>query len=71
MEWADLATIDMSHAHTLEGRKALVKQVHDAIKSEGFLYVVNHGLTSEQVCFCFRLRPTYKTYESMEDDEDV
>lgn len=51
VEWADLATIDMTHAGTAEGRKALVKQVHDAIKNEGFLYVVNHGLTEEQVCF--------------------
>ncbi|KAF5363389.1 hypothetical protein D9756_000242 [Leucocoprinus leucothites] len=55
LEWADLATVDMSNADTVEGRKALVKQVHDAIKNEGFLYVVNHGFTPEQTKRMFDL----------------
>ncbi|KAJ3572266.1 hypothetical protein NP233_g3195 [Leucocoprinus birnbaumii] len=55
LDWADLATIDMSNADTFEGRQALVKQVHDALKNEGFLYVVNHGLTQEQTERMFNL----------------
>jgi isopenicillin N synthase-like dioxygenase len=53
VEWAELATVDMTNAHTCAGRKALVQLVHDAIKDEGFLYVVNHGLTSDEVLFSY------------------
>lgn len=49
VDWADLAVVDMSNAHSPEGRRQLTKQVHDAIKNEGFLYVVNHGIPAEQV----------------------
>lgn len=52
VDWANLAAIDLSKAKTLEGRKSLVKQVHDAIKDDGFLFVVNHGATPEQVSGC-------------------
>jgi len=49
VDWANLAVIDLSKATTLEGRKALVKQVHGAIKDDGFLYIINHGIKPEQV----------------------
>lgn len=49
MDWAELAAIDLSKAQTYEGRKSLVKQVHDSMKNDGFLFVVNHGATPEQV----------------------
>jgi isopenicillin N synthase-like dioxygenase len=49
VEWADLKAIDLSKAKTLEGRKGLVKQVHDAMKNDGFLFVTNHSVTPEQV----------------------
>ncbi|KXN92322.1 hypothetical protein AN958_08553 [Leucoagaricus sp. SymC.cos] len=55
LDWADLAAIDLSKAKTFEGRKSLVKQVHDAIKNDGFLFVVNHGATPEQISRMFDL----------------
>jgi hypothetical protein len=51
VEWANLDAIDLSKAKTLEGRKGLVGQVHDAMKNDGFLFVTNHGVTPEQVSF--------------------
>lgn len=57
VDWANLAAVDLSKATTYEGRKGLVKQVHDAIKDDGFLFVTNHSATPEQVgprvlCLC-------------------
>lgn len=49
MEWADLPIIDISTANTPEGRVALAPQMHDAMRTFGFLYIVNHGLTQAQV----------------------
>lgn len=50
MEWADLPIIDLSKASTPEGRAELAPQVRDAMRTFGFMYVVNHGLTQAQVC---------------------
>ncbi|KXN92344.1 hypothetical protein AN958_08575 [Leucoagaricus sp. SymC.cos] len=47
VDWAGLQMLDFSDSGTNEGRKALVKQVHDALKNEGFLYIVNHGLSAD------------------------
>ncbi|KAF5363258.1 hypothetical protein D9756_000220 [Leucocoprinus leucothites] len=55
LDWANLAAIDLSKASTPEGRKGLVKQVHDAIKNDGFLFVVNHGVKPEQISRMFDL----------------
>jgi len=49
VEYADLAIIDLSKAGTLEGRLELAKDVREAMRNQGFFYVVNHGYTSEQV----------------------
>lgn len=49
VEWADLPIIDLSKASTLKGREALAPQVRDAMRTFGFMYVINHGLTQEQV----------------------
>ncbi|KAI0752492.1 Clavaminate synthase-like protein [Daedaleopsis nitida] len=48
LEWADLPIIDISTANTPEGRIALAPQMHDAMRTYGFLYIVNHGLTQAQ-----------------------
>ncbi|KAI8989246.1 Clavaminate synthase-like protein [Trametes punicea] len=48
LEWADLATIDLSKASTPEGRAELAPKVRDAMRTYGFMYVVNHGLTQAQ-----------------------
>ncbi|KAM5539612.1 hypothetical protein V8D89_006721 [Ganoderma adspersum] len=48
LDWADLPIIDISKAGTAEGRTGLASQVHDAMRTFGFMYVVNHGLTQAQ-----------------------
>ncbi|KAJ8457010.1 hypothetical protein ONZ51_g11780 [Trametes cubensis] len=48
LEWADLPIIDLSKASTPEGRAELAPQVRDAMRTFGFMYVVNHGLTQAQ-----------------------
>ena len=50
MDWADFPTIDLSKAKTPEGLAELVPIVRDAMRTYGFLYVVNHGLSQAQVC---------------------
>jgi isopenicillin N synthase-like dioxygenase len=47
--FADLAIIDMSGAHTPEGRQELYPQLRDALRTHGFAYVINHGYTQAQV----------------------
>lgn len=55
VEWADLPIIDISKAHTREGRAELAPQMHDAMRTHGFLYIVNHGITQTEVrCFSNR-----------------
>ena len=49
VDWADLAIIDFSEARTPEGRAKLAPQVRDAMRTVGFLCVVNHGVTQAQV----------------------
>lgn len=49
VEWAPLPIIDFSEAGTPEGRSALAPQVRDAMRTYGFLYIVNHGYTQAQV----------------------
>ncbi|KAI0672039.1 Clavaminate synthase-like protein [Trametes maxima] len=43
LEWADLPIIDISKAVTPEGRSELAPRVRDAMRTQGFLYVINHG----------------------------
>lgn len=67
LDWANLAVIDLSKATTFEGRKTLVKQVHDAIKNDGFLYIINHGIEPEQITRMFNLS-NYAS-ENVSDEE--
>ncbi|XP_006456789.1 hypothetical protein AGABI2DRAFT_195789 [Agaricus bisporus var. bisporus H97] len=55
LDWADLDAVDLSKAKTHEGRKGLVKQVHDAMKNDGFLFVTNHSVTPQQMSRMFDL----------------
>ena len=50
VDYADLAVVDLSKFSTPEGREELATLVRDAMRTQGFFYVVNHGMTSEQVC---------------------
>ena len=49
MEWAEFPLIDLSKANTPEGLAELAPVVRDAMRTYGFLYVVNHGLLQAQV----------------------
>ncbi|KAI0703895.1 Clavaminate synthase-like protein [Cerioporus squamosus] len=48
VDWADFPLIDLSKAKTAEGRAELAPVVRDAMRTYGFLYVVNHGLSESQ-----------------------
>jgi len=51
VEFADLAIIDLSKAHTPEGRQELYPQLREALRTHGFFYAINHGYTQAQVRF--------------------
>ncbi|KAI0783193.1 Clavaminate synthase-like protein [Abortiporus biennis] len=48
LDYADLAIIDLSKAASPEGRAQLAVQARDAMREQGFFYVINHGLSQEQ-----------------------
>lgn len=49
MEWADLVTLDLSTFDNPGGKEALAKQLFDALQTTGFFYIVNFGLSQEEV----------------------
>ena len=49
VDYADFPIIDISKAKTPEGLKELAPVVRDAMRTYGFLYIVNHGLTNAEV----------------------
>ena len=52
VDWADLVVVDISKARTPQGRAALAPQIRDAMRTSGFIYVINHGMTQSQVRSC-------------------
>ncbi|KAF1936588.1 2OG-Fe(II) oxygenase superfamily protein [Clathrospora elynae] len=49
LDWADLATLDLSVFDTPGGKQKLAKQLFDAIDKIGFFYITNFGLSQEAV----------------------
>ncbi|KAK4506479.1 hypothetical protein PRZ48_000211 [Zasmidium cellare] len=49
LDWADLATLDLSAFNEPGGKARLAKQLHDAIQNVGFFYITNFGLTQHQI----------------------
>ncbi|KAI1826438.1 hypothetical protein F4861DRAFT_82994 [Xylaria intraflava] len=49
LEWADLATLDLSQFEQPGGKQKLAAQLFDAIQKIGFFYIINFGLTQEQI----------------------
>ncbi|CAN8104510.1 unnamed protein product [Discula destructiva] len=49
LDWADLATIDLSKYSTEEGIKELTDTLIEAIRTKGFFYVTNFGISQEKV----------------------
>ncbi|KAI6039147.1 hypothetical protein EDC04DRAFT_2879668 [Pisolithus marmoratus] len=49
VDFADLRVIDLARANTPEGRAELVPQLRDALRTNGFVYAINHGY-SQAAC---------------------
>lgn len=49
VEYADLPIIDFAKLATRGGSAMLAQQVHHAMTTSGFFYVINHGHTQAQV----------------------
>ncbi|KAM5546255.1 hypothetical protein V8D89_000381 [Ganoderma adspersum] len=48
IDWADFPVVDISKASSPEGRVELAPVVRDAMRTYGFMYVINHGLSPAQ-----------------------
>ncbi|KAF7305254.1 Clavaminate synthase-like protein [Mycena chlorophos] len=53
LDYAELPIIDISQAADPERRAQLALEVHDAMRTHGFFYVVGHGYTPEQTARMF------------------
>ncbi|KAI2747062.1 hypothetical protein DTO012A8_9901 [Penicillium roqueforti] len=49
LDWADLATLDLSLFDQPGGKEQLAKQLFEAIQNIGFFYITNFGLSQEDV----------------------
>ncbi|KAH0841698.1 hypothetical protein AYO21_01070 [Fonsecaea monophora] len=49
LDWADLVTLDLSKFDQPGGKEALAAQLFDAVNRIGFFYIINFGLTQEEV----------------------
>ncbi|KAI1872033.1 uncharacterized protein JN550_004236 [Neoarthrinium moseri] len=49
LDWADLATLDLSLFDQPGGKERLANQLFDAIQKIGFFYITNFGLAQDQV----------------------
>ncbi|RFU81275.1 oxoglutarate iron-dependent dioxygenase [Trichoderma arundinaceum] len=49
LEWADLVTLDLSQFEKPGGKEGLAKQLQEAIQKIGFFYIINFGLSQEEV----------------------
>jgi isopenicillin N synthase-like dioxygenase len=67
LDYADLAIIDLSKADTSEGRAELAKQVYGAMTTQGFFYVINHGLSAEETERMFDIGDT--AFSQVSDEE--
>ncbi|KAJ3992147.1 Clavaminate synthase-like protein [Lentinula boryana] len=67
LDWAELAIIDLSKANTPEGRKALAEEVVQAMNTQGFFYVINHGYTLEQTRRMFAIASS--TFDDVDSEE--
>ncbi|OGE51128.1 hypothetical protein PENARI_c014G02842 [Penicillium arizonense] len=49
LDWADLATLDLSQFDQPGGKQLLATQLFNAIQNIGFFYITNFGLSQEEV----------------------
>ncbi|CAG1988132.1 unnamed protein product [Fusarium graminearum] len=55
LDWADLPTIDLSLYGTESGNAELAQTLIEAIRTKGFFYVTNYGISQEEVDTQFSL----------------
>ncbi|PPQ84450.1 hypothetical protein CVT24_010890, partial [Panaeolus cyanescens] len=67
LDYADLPIIDLSLSNTLEGRMQLSRQVHDAMRDQGFFYIINHGLDIIQTNRAFDIADV--VFSQLNDEE--
>ncbi|KAG2049675.1 Clavaminate synthase-like protein [Suillus hirtellus] len=67
LEYADLATIDISKASSEEGFAALAIELREALLNFGFFYVVNHGYSQTQTARMFDIADV--PFSAVTDDE--
>ncbi|KAF5391984.1 hypothetical protein D9757_003320 [Collybiopsis confluens] len=67
VDWAPLAIIDFAKADTLEGRRALAKEVVEAMNLESSFYIINHGMPVEENWRMFSL--TNMTFDNVDSEE--
>ncbi|PPQ82154.1 hypothetical protein CVT24_012555 [Panaeolus cyanescens] len=67
LNYADLPVIDLSLSKTIEGCIELSRLVHDAMSTQGFFYVVNHGLCVEETRRLFDIADV--VFSQMPDEE--
>lgn len=49
LDWADLVTLDLSDFDNAGGKERLASQLFQAVQSIGFFYVINFGLSQDEV----------------------
>ncbi|KAF9871190.1 2OG-Fe(II) oxygenase superfamily protein [Colletotrichum karsti] len=55
LDWADLPTIDLAKYGTPEGNAQLAQTLIEAIRTKGFFYVINYGISQQAVDTQFAL----------------
>ncbi|KAH7353378.1 hypothetical protein B0T11DRAFT_356433 [Plectosphaerella cucumerina] len=67
LDWADLPTIDLAQYGSEEGNAALAKTLLEAIRTKGFFYVTNYGISQDDVDTQFSLGQQF--YELPEEEK--
>ena len=49
MDWAEFVTLDLAQFDAPGGRQKLANQLRDAVHDVGFFYIINFGLTQDEV----------------------
>ena len=49
VDWADLVTLDLSTFDEPGGKEALAAQLSEALRTIGFFYIINFGLSQNEV----------------------
>ncbi|KAH8080735.1 Clavaminate synthase-like protein [Cristinia sonorae] len=67
LDYVDLAIIDLSKLSSGSGKLELAGNVRDAMRAQGFLYVINHGLTLQETERMFDIANA--SFDSVSEDE--